>query len=337
MYSVVSSSFASPPSSAASKGSTSFGSSSSFSSLSKIRSILLATITNARPSCITSLAMWISCRCKYWACASSTKTTTSATLIARNAFATDISSTVWLAREYVEVHKSSGSGLVYPPPPPPPPPLPYPGRCLILRMPAVSTNWIGRPFQDQSTAIASRVKPGVEPVITLSCCKIVFTNVDFPTLGRPTIANCNGFSSTWSSCESGSLSAVANIFMSSSYSSTSSDWLPRRLYCSSSMAIKSSECCCCCSNCSCCSSSLSCFSVIACSIIIAISAIPSPCAADIGIAEPNPKRNTSSKWSLIGDSSSYNHWFPSNLFANITIFGPFSFVAEVAAAILAAA
>lgn len=38
----------------------------------------------------------------------------------------------------------------------------------------------------------SLVKPASGPTKTRSSCNITFSNVDFPTLGRPTIANCNG-------------------------------------------------------------------------------------------------------------------------------------------------
>mmetsp|Transcript_4006 Transcript_4006/g.4356 ORF Transcript_4006/g.4356 Transcript_4006/m.4356 type:complete len:259 (-) Transcript_4006:41-817(-) len=131
-----------------------------------MRSILLAQITSERPSLTTASAMASSCRCNTPASASRTSTATSATLRARMASRTAMSS------------MSS----------------PCLARLLDLRIPAVSTSWTGRSFQVQLTEMESRVRPGVAPVMTRSCFRRAFTRVDFPTLGRPRMVSWSGFS-----------------------------------------------------------------------------------------------------------------------------------------------
>ena len=59
------------------------------------------------------------------------------------------------------------------------------------RSPAVSSSSMARPLNDHSTATESRVIPASGPVITRSSPTKRLTSVDFPTLGRPTIARRN--------------------------------------------------------------------------------------------------------------------------------------------------
>ena len=59
----------------------------------------------------------------------------------------------------------------------------------LLRTPAVSTNVMFVSSYEKLTSIASRVVPGVSETIDLSSPTILFTSIDLPTLGRPTIAN----------------------------------------------------------------------------------------------------------------------------------------------------
>ena len=59
------------------------------------------------------------------------------------------------------------------------------------RSPAVSSSSMARPLNDHSTATESRVIPASGPVITRSSPTKRLTSVDFPTLGRPTMARRN--------------------------------------------------------------------------------------------------------------------------------------------------
>ena len=63
----------------------------------------------------------------------------------------------------------------------------------LRRRPAVSTSLIGRSAHIQSTAIASRVIPASGPVNNRSSPFSRLAWVDFPTLGRPTMASWRGF------------------------------------------------------------------------------------------------------------------------------------------------
>ena len=123
---------------------------------------LLAASTSTRPSSPTSRAIVRSCRSNGCS-ASSTRITVSAKRIARSASPTESSSSLPSTR----------------------------GR---RRRPAVSTSRIGRPRHIQSTAIASRVMPASGPVSSRSSPMSRLARVDLPTLGRPTMATCNGLS-----------------------------------------------------------------------------------------------------------------------------------------------
>jgi len=54
------------------------------------------------------------------------------------------------------------------------------------------TKYMVRPSNWNWVLIESLVKPASGPTRTLSSCNNVFSSVDFPTLGRPTMASCNG-------------------------------------------------------------------------------------------------------------------------------------------------
>mmetsp|Transcript_2443 Transcript_2443/g.5294 ORF Transcript_2443/g.5294 Transcript_2443/m.5294 type:complete len:294 (-) Transcript_2443:317-1198(-) len=146
-----------------------------------MRSILLATTTNDRPSRTTASAIASSWRCMYCACASKTKTATSASFIARIASKT--------ARSSISLDLS---------------------RFIPRLIPAVSTICTGRLFQSHWTDIESRVRPGIEPAMTRSSPSKLFTRVDFPTFWRPKIASCRGFSSFSFPFASGPLSSSSN-------------------------------------------------------------------------------------------------------------------------------
>mmetsp|Transcript_22130 Transcript_22130/g.61574 ORF Transcript_22130/g.61574 Transcript_22130/m.61574 type:complete len:216 (+) Transcript_22130:2086-2733(+) len=122
------------------------------------RSILLAAMTNDRPSFKTALHSASSCRCMYISSASNTNTATSATFIARKASATAMSS----------IESSM--------------------RFVSFRIPAVSTNCTSLSSHIHSTAIASRVRPGVGPARTRLFFTSVLTKVLLPTFCRPMIA-----------------------------------------------------------------------------------------------------------------------------------------------------
>mmetsp|Transcript_15187 Transcript_15187/g.32646 ORF Transcript_15187/g.32646 Transcript_15187/m.32646 type:complete len:271 (-) Transcript_15187:1243-2055(-) len=144
------------------------------------KSILLAAITRDRPSSRTALHSASSCRCTYNSSASSTRTATSATFMALKASATAMSS---MASSFVE-------------------------RFASFRIPAVSTNRTSccccccalscpsccRPWCSQyhSTAMASRVRPGVGPARTRLSWTRVLTRVLFPTFCRPMMAIWSG-------------------------------------------------------------------------------------------------------------------------------------------------
>lgn len=78
------------------------------------------------------------------------------------------------------------------------------------------TRYIVRPSYSNCTRIESRVKPASGPTRTRSSCNIAFSRVDFPTFGRPTMANCNGnlvSSSLGSSTILGLLSSLSSSKM----------------------------------------------------------------------------------------------------------------------------
>mmetsp|Transcript_13397 Transcript_13397/g.31536 ORF Transcript_13397/g.31536 Transcript_13397/m.31536 type:complete len:344 (+) Transcript_13397:701-1732(+) len=123
-------------------------------------------MTNDLPSLRTALQIASSCLLIYNSSASNTRTATSATFIALKASATAISSRASFF------------------------------RFVSFLIPAVSTNCTNVSFQYHSMAIASRVRPGVEPAKTRSCSKRALTNELFPTFCRPMTAICRALQSS---------------------------------------------------------------------------------------------------------------------------------------------
>ena len=79
------------------------------------------------------------------------------------------------------------------------------------RTPAVSIMVKGLPSRSKSIWILSRVVPAISNAITRSSPKMVFTKVDFPTLGRPITANTGCFAVGSSSSASGKCSNTSSI------------------------------------------------------------------------------------------------------------------------------
>mmetsp|Transcript_10448 Transcript_10448/g.17089 ORF Transcript_10448/g.17089 Transcript_10448/m.17089 type:complete len:241 (-) Transcript_10448:571-1293(-) len=118
-----------------------------------------------------------------------------------------------------------------------------------LRRPAVSTSRIRCPLCSHDTAIASRVMPGMGPVTTRSSPISWFRRVDFPTFGRPTIANSRSRPSDATTPSSLEGSCTSLVSCGTSACSVSMSTCARALY-------KSLR--------------------------------PSPCSAEISIGAPNP-------------------------------------------------